>query len=339
MTFEDAVVDAINRIKTRRCTSRFSRADFDGEIDAIVKQSGSKAAKPMQSVSAVLQRLRDEGLIVFHGKGDYEIVGAGSLNKPAAGAKKAGAAKKRAAGGKRKASASSSSSSSGAKRVVVRKAQKTSSKSSGKVSRKQKTGQFNTYIGRLLKKVSGSKTSLSRDALRPLVAIVNETLSNIAQLSSDVLLKAQKKTLGPRDVQVAVRLLFPGELAKHAVNEGQKAIVQYKKSDVGKKTERAGLEFSVPRVETFLRSVMPKTRISEDAPVYAAAVIQYLLEEILELSVNAARDNKRMRIIPRHLVLVIKNDEELNKLFSHIDIAQGGVIPNIHSPLLPKRKD
>lgn len=70
--------------------------------------------------------------------------------------------------------------------------------------------------------------------------------------------------------------------------------------------------------------------MSSGAPVYLAAVLEYLAAEILELAGNAARDNKKTRIIPRHLQLAIRNDEELNKLLGHVTIAQGGVLPNIH---------
>ena len=78
------------------------------------------------------------------------------------------------------------------------------------------------------------------------------------------------------------------------------------------------------------------SRIGAGAPVYLAAILEYLTAEIIELAGNAAKDNKKTRIIPRHIMLAVRNDEELNKLFGGITIAQAGVLPNIQPVLIPK---
>ncbi|XP_066469152.1 histone H2A-like [Tiliqua scincoides] len=105
------------------------------------------------------------------------------------------------------------------------------------------------------------------------------------------------------------------------------------------RSSRAGLQFPVGRVHRLLRKGNYAERIGGGAPVYMAAVLEYLSAEILELAGNAARDNKKSRIIPRHLQLAVRNDEELNKLLGGVTIAQGGVLPNIHAVLLPKKTD
>uniref|UniRef100_UPI00358E687F histone H2A type 2-B-like n=1 Tax=Myxine glutinosa TaxID=7769 RepID=UPI00358E687F len=104
------------------------------------------------------------------------------------------------------------------------------------------------------------------------------------------------------------------------------------------RSSRAGLVFPVGRVHRHLHKGNYAKRIGAGAPVYLAAVLEYLCAEILELAGNAARDNKKSRIIPRHLQLAIRNDEEMDKLLGGVTIAQGGVLPNIQAVLLPKNK-
>ena len=103
------------------------------------------------------------------------------------------------------------------------------------------------------------------------------------------------------------------------------------------KSAKAGLQFPVGRVARFLRNQKVASRIGAGAPVYLAAVLEYLAAELLELAGNAARDNKKHRIVPRHVQLAVRNDEELNKLLGHVTIASGGVLPNINASLLPKK--
>ena len=107
----------------------------------------------------------------------------------------------------------------------------------------------------------------------------------------------------------------------------------------GKSTSRsakAGLQFPVGRVGRYMRNMRMAARVGAGAPVYMASVLEYLAAEILELAGNAARDNKKTRIVPRHVQLAVRSEEELNKLLADVTIASGGVLPSIHQVLLPK---
>lgn len=103
------------------------------------------------------------------------------------------------------------------------------------------------------------------------------------------------------------------------------------------RSSKAGLQFPVGRIARYMRNGSNVSRVGGGAPVYMAAILEYLAAEILELAGNAARDNKRKRIVPRHIQLAIRNDEELSNLLGGVTVAQGGVLPNIHAVLLPKK--
>ncbi|TFK19730.1 histone H2A [Coprinopsis marcescibilis] len=103
------------------------------------------------------------------------------------------------------------------------------------------------------------------------------------------------------------------------------------------RSSKAGLQFPVGRVHRLLKKGNYAQRVGAGAPVYLAAVLEYLAAEILELAGNAARDNKKHRIVPRHLQLAIRNDEELGRLLGDVVISQGGVVPHIAPELLPTK--
>ncbi|XP_037233817.1 histone H2A-beta, sperm-like [Falco rusticolus] len=108
---------------------------------------------------------------------------------------------------------------------------------------------------------------------------------------------------------------------------------------VPKKTRshKAGLQFPVGCVSRLLKRGSYSDRISPGAAIYLAAVLEYLSVEILELAGSAAQASKKARILPRHTQLAVRNDDELNKLFSCVTIAQGWVLSNVLPKLLPKK--
>lgn len=203
---------------------------------------------------------------------------------------------------------------------------------------------FDTYIYRVLKQVHPD-TGMSGDGLSELNNLVRISLQRIVT-SVNLLMQNSKgrKTISAREVQSGVRLALPGELAKHAVAEGIKAVTKYGSTDAGVRGQpvsrgrRAGLQFPVTRIETVMMELSTVRRKGAGAAVYLSAVLEYICAEILEISGNAARDAKKKRITPRHLKLAILNDEELSRFFKGV-IMSGGVLPHIHMKLLPKKKE
>ncbi|NXP92859.1 H2AX protein, partial [Passerina amoena] len=120
---------------------------------------------------------------------------------------------------------------------------------------------------------------------------------------------------------------------------GKKQAVAGSPRSASKKSRsaRAGLQFPVGRVYRLLRRGNYAGRIGSGAAIYLAAVMEYVTAEVLELAGNAAHDNRKTRILPRHIQLAVRNDDELSKLFACVTIPEGGVMPNILSQLLPKK--
>ena len=100
---------------------------------------------------------------------------------------------------------------------------------------------------------------------------------------------------------------------------------------------KAGLQFPVGRIGRFLRHGRYSQRVGMQAPVYMAAVLEYLAAELLELSGNMAAEMNKNRIGPRHILLAMKNDDELNLFMENATIADGGVLPRIEDELIPSR--
>jgi len=93
------------------------------------------------------------------------------------------------------------------------------------------------------------------------------------------------------------------------------------------RSQKAGLTFPVGRIARHLKNGRYAKRIGSGAPVYLAAVLEYLTAEILELAGNQAKEAKKGRIAPRHIQLAARIDDELNVYFSDVVIISGGVLP------------
>jgi len=104
------------------------------------------------------------------------------------------------------------------------------------------------------------------------------------------------------------------------------------------RSAKAGVVFPVSRVYRYLKQAILKRRVAVGAPIYLSAVLEYLCAEVLELAGNAARDNKKKLITPRHILLAVGNDDELHRLLKGVTISQGGVLPHIPEVLLFRKQ-
>mmetsp|Transcript_13159 Transcript_13159/g.28787 ORF Transcript_13159/g.28787 Transcript_13159/m.28787 type:complete len:198 (-) Transcript_13159:227-820(-) len=101
--------------------------------------------------------------------------------------------------------------------------------------------------------------------------------------------------------------------------------------------DRCNLTLPIGRITKQLKRGGYAKRVAVGGSVFLTSVIEYVTAEILELAGNAAKDQGKNRILPRHIQLAIRSDEELNKYMSNVTIAGGGVIPNVHSQFLPRK--
>ena len=93
-------------------------------------------------------------------------------------------------------------------------------------ARRRRTETFSVYIYRVLKQVH-PETGISKRSMQIMNSFINDIFEKIALEASKLVRYNKKHTLSSREVQTAVRLLLPGELAKHAVSEGTKAVTKY----------------------------------------------------------------------------------------------------------------
>lgn len=92
--------------------------------------------------------------------------------------------------------------------------------------RRKRTEHFGIYIFKVLKQVHPD-TGISKKSMGVMNSFINDIFDRIAQEAVKLVRYNKKKTLSSREVQTAVRLLLPGELSKHAVSEGTKAVTKY----------------------------------------------------------------------------------------------------------------
>jgi histone H3/H4 len=208
-------------------------------------------------------------------------------------------------------------------------------------NKKKKTRYFETYISKILKQLSVTNgiTSNAKQQLNSVICIIARNISNI---STQLTFVSNKKTLSHKEVSNAANLILSENLAKNVINHADVSLAKFSEenSKHSSRQEKAGILFPPSIAEKFLRNFgFSKIMVTKTAPVYFAAVLEYLVLNILELASNLARENNRIRVTIRDLELSVRTDRELSILFENcrLSFVGGGVVPKIHDSLLTKK--
>jgi len=177
---------------------------------------------------------------------------------------------------------------------------------------------------------------LSEKALNVTCDFVYDLFLRICLESENICRLTKRGSITSREIQTATRLILPGELAKHGISEGTKAVTKWNASTAEEGEGHSGLTFPENKIAALLKEHW-LGRVGAGAGIYLAAVLEYMCAEILELSGNAAKEDKDSpdEIKPRHIMLAIRNDEEFNRLCRTVVIPDCGALPHIPRALVP----
>eukprot|EP01055_Gregarina_sp_Pseudo9_P000187 Gregarina_sp_Pseudo_9__186@NODE_1121_length_1861_cov_218_725027_g1048_i0_p5_GENE_NODE_1121_length_1861_cov_218_725027_g1048_i0NODE_1121_length_1861_cov_218_725027_g1048_i0_p5_ORF_typecomplete_len135_score45_86Histone/PF00125_24/6_8e16Histone_H2A_C/PF16211_5/1_9e07CBFD_NFYB_HMF/PF00808_23/1_9e05TAF/PF02969_17/0_037DC_STAMP/PF07782_13/0_17TFIID18kDa/PF02269_16/0_24_NODE_1121_length_1861_cov_218_725027_g1048_i06771081 len=104
------------------------------------------------------------------------------------------------------------------------------------------------------------------------------------------------------------------------------------------RSQRAGLTFPVGRIGRWMKDGGYSARVGRGAPIFLAAVLEYLTYEVLEMAGSHARETDKKRITPQHIQYAVRSDTEMASLLSSVTIAKGGVNPMVSESLLPRKQ-
>lgn len=95
------------------------------------------------------------------------------------------------------------------------------------------------------------------------------------------------------------------------------------------KSTKAGLLLPVERIRQHLMKGNYANHVQTKSAVFMAAVLEYLTAEVLEIAQFETMKAKKQRITPRHLMLAVRRDADMNELLKNVTITEAGVMPTV----------
>lgn len=191
---------------------------------------------------------------------------------------------------------------------------------------------FDKPIFELIKKTRAD-LNISIIAMLELEYLVNIICDIISTFAKRIINISGNVTLSQNVIKNTISIIFRGSLAIESLKKGEEVMEKFseasilsKKKKGISKTESAGIIFPPSKIEKILRNHFK--RIASGSSVYLAAIVEYLIQKIIELTV--VHLDKRYRIQTKHLEMTIRNDKELESLFfrNKIEILNGRYSPN-----------
>jgi len=205
-----------------------------------------------------------------------------------------------------------------------------------------------------LEKQLGGKY-MSKNAVQQFDSFLKVLSQTISKLTTSLLYNSDRVTLNHKDIEVAVNLLFPINLAILATTAGNKAVQQFiengsvsgtgvTKKDANKAL-RSGLIIPPYIAEKYLRmtsteKTLLNISITEHAPIYMAGVLESIAKDILSVAIQCTKENNIQTLSVKHLQKAVLSDPEHSTLFKRLEFRwiMGGCLSEIHPSLLPNKE-
>lgn len=207
-----------------------------------------------------------------------------------------------------------------------------------KVQKKKKTRFFESYISKVLKKLT-QENGITANAKQQLNSAICVIARYISKITGELTSMSGKKTISVKEISNAMMILFPASFYLTCYNEGMVCIEKYSDTEDkhSSRQTKAGIIFPPSICEKFLRN--SKLMVTKTSPVFFACVLEILCMNILRSSVTHAVENSHQRITIRDLELSVRESDIYSLLFQRCNLSfiGGGVLPGIHESLLSRK--
>lgn len=187
----------------------------------------------------------------------------------------------------------------------------------------EKPTNFNLSI-KTLYKTKYSEYKLGKESVTQINSFIEKISEKIMLFSNSLVKNSDRKTIGSRDIQDSIRLLFTENFAKEIISHATKSVTVFnsvhKDIDKSKRStlaQKAEIIFSGSRSRN-LMSKYTSYRIGETAPIYLASSLEYIISIIMHYGVENFLSKKRKTLTAKNISNAFKMNEDLDKVYQII---------------------